>query len=140
MKKRRKSASKYSLSSMIASQSNVLIISIQYSAIASRYPAGLSWNVALRLNTLEGIREHLREGGDQYDQLANVEALIEAYRSGRLDWTGLVTYWSKGVQLCQPRPFDWDEFEAINKKHNGSSAFWVEGVCLPPISSDNEAN
>lgn len=99
--------------------------------MASRYPDGLSWDVVQRLDTLEGILGHLRESGDEFDQSANVEALIKAYRSGQLEWTGLVTYWSKGVQLCQPRPFDWDEFEAINRKHKGSSAFWVEGVRSP---------
>ncbi|KAJ5983909.1 hypothetical protein N7481_006008, partial [Penicillium waksmanii] len=39
---------------------------------------------------------------------------------------GLVTCWSKGVKLSEPRPFDWDEFEAINRKHDGHEAFWVE--------------
>lgn len=67
--------------------------------------------------------------GDQWNQLPNVNALIEAYQNGTLrSWPRLVTYWSRGRQLSQPRPFDWDEFEAINYDHNGEEGFWVEGV------------
>ncbi|KAJ5740988.1 hypothetical protein N7493_000860 [Penicillium malachiteum] len=61
-------------------------------------------------------------------QLVNVQAILAAYRSKALDWTdGLVTYWSGGQQLCQPRPFSWDEFEAINDACNRPESFWVEG-------------
>lgn len=74
------------------------------------------------------MKTELERKGDERDQLSNIEALLEAYRSRKLQWTGLVTYWSKGEQLCQPRPFNWDEFEAINRKHHGHKNFWVEGV------------
>lgn len=54
---------------------------------------------------------------------------MDAYRSKSLPWAiGLVTYWAKGKQLCQPRPFDWDEFEAINTANEDHKSFWVEGV------------
>lgn len=68
-------------------------------------------------------------------QLENIEAVIRAYKMGRLDWReGFVTYWSKGKQLCKPRPFDWDEFEAIYDKYEGQKSFWTEGVSSPIIS------
>ncbi|KAJ5171983.1 hypothetical protein N7492_004576, partial [Penicillium capsulatum] len=62
-------------------------------------------------------------------QLENIKAVIKAYEDGSLDWRqGFVTYWSKGKQLCQPRPFHWDEFEAIYDKYDGHNSFWTEGV------------
>lgn len=83
-----------------------------------------------RLDGLKTIQAGLEKEGDRYNQIPNIQAIIAAYRSRKLDWnvTGMVTYWSKGTQLCQPRPFDWDEFEAINSKHEGHSSFWTEGV------------
>lgn len=89
----------------------------------------LSWDAIQRLHQLEDMRIDLESTEDEYEQLPNIEALIEAYQSGQLYWnTGLVTYWSKGVQISQPRPFDWDEFEAINSHHEGYKGFWTEGV------------
>lgn len=76
------------------------------------------------------MKESLQQDGDKYQQLVNVTAVENAYRSGTLDRTpGLVVYFSKGKQLCQPRPFVWEEFEALNKKYHGESSFWTEGVC-----------
>lgn len=86
-------------------------------------------DVIRRIHELEGMKTDLEESLDRSKQLPNIEALLEAYRSGQLDWnSGLVTYWSKGVQICQPRPFDWDEFELINSEHEGHQGFWTEGV------------
>ncbi|KAJ5974597.1 hypothetical protein N7481_011807, partial [Penicillium waksmanii] len=91
---------------------------------------GLSWKVIERITVLKDLEDCLQKE-DQYEQLSNVQAILNAYRSQTLDWTGLVTYWSKGAQLCEPRPFDWDEFEAINQKHDGYKDFWVEGNQIP---------
>lgn len=92
-------------------------------------PKGLSWAVIQRIDTLKLAQTHLREQGDRYDQLKNLEAILTAYRRRKLDWNDdLVTYWSYGKQLCQPRPFRWDEFEAINSAHQGTKSFWTEGV------------
>ena len=94
-------------------------------------PAGLSWAVVLRLQTLQGSLTWLQSENDKYELVANVTNIMAAYRSGQLRWNpGLVTYWSKGVQLCQPRPFRWDEFDFINAKHDGHTSFMVEGVCF----------
>ncbi|KAJ5703355.1 hypothetical protein N7493_011744 [Penicillium malachiteum] len=64
-------------------------------------------------------------------QQENIKAVLQAYMSGQLQWMeGYVTYWSKGQQLCQPRLFDWDEFEAIYDRVDGNSSFWTEGYKL----------
>lgn len=91
-------------------------------------PAGLDLHVYKRLDLLEKIKKHNEEKDDYINQLANIEALIEAYESGELTLTGLATYWSDGQQLCQPRPFDWDECEAFQRKHGPHQGFWVECV------------
>lgn len=74
--------------------------------------------------------------GDKNSQIPNIQAILQAYRSKSLTWTdGLVTYWAKGKKLCEPRPFDWDEFEAINSANGGHKSFWVEGVSLKLLST-----
>lgn len=92
---------------------------------------GLSWNTVQRLHDLEATRKYLKDTADDLEQLPNIEALLKAYRSSQLEWNvGFVTYWSKGIQICQPRRFDWDEFEAINSRHLGHKGFWTEGVIV----------
>ncbi|KAJ5795268.1 hypothetical protein N7457_001867 [Penicillium paradoxum] len=94
-------------------------------------PGTHSWDVLKRLEMLRELEVELRSE-DRFDQLANVQALLQAYRQGRLNWNqGLVTYWSRGVQLCKPRPFSWDEFEVLNKHHSGRTGFWMEGLVGP---------
>lgn len=88
------------------------------------------WEVVRRLQVLEGIRKYLTGTGDTAN-LENVNAVIKAYKCGHLDWIPhLVTYWAKGKQLCQPRPFNWNEYELIHDNNDGYTAFWVESVCL----------
>lgn len=88
-----------------------------------------SLDVLERISNLKFIENDLQTRGDEFKQLVNVKALLQAYRSHTLDWIdGLVTYWSRGKQLCEPRPLYWAEFEAINREHKGYESFWVEGV------------
>ncbi|KAJ5115856.1 hypothetical protein N7456_000204 [Penicillium angulare] len=101
--------------------------------IKSRWPDTLSWQVVQRLESLRKIRRDLLQE-DVYEQLPNVDAIIDRYTTGRLNWTGLVTYWHRGEQISQPRPFNWVEFEVINDHHNGKNGFWVEGVRIVPLS------
>lgn len=90
-------------------------------------PEGLSWEVYQRLDCLKSMKQDFEEKGDPKKQLPNVEGLMEAYRSGKLTWTqGLITYWSNGTQLCEPKVFDGDECEKIGRAHGKN--FWVEGV------------
>jgi hypothetical protein len=99
--------------------------------MAANEPPGLSWNVYQRINCLQLIGEGLVAKGDPEEKVPTVQALLRAYRNKELDWNpGLVTYWRKGEQLCQPRPFNWDEYEAIVDAKGDCWSFWVEGVSI----------
>lgn len=91
---------------------------------------GLSLDVIKRLDDLKGMEADLRARGKDPSGLGpNIAALINAYRTRQLDWhPGLVTYWSNGIQICQPRPFHYQEFLQVNQLYNGHASFWVEGV------------
>jgi hypothetical protein len=96
-----------------------------------RFPGSelLSWDTIERVHMLEAMKTDLANTTDKYEQLSNIDAILKAYKACELVWhTGLVTYWLRGVQICQPRPFDWDEFEAINAHYRGDKGFWTEGV------------
>lgn len=101
-----------------------------------REDSALSEAVVQRLESLDSLWESIFKAGDRFEQLVNIEAVMDAYRSGELQWNGLVTYWSFGSQLCQPRPFNWDEFEAINERYEGSMSFWTEGVSVTFVNPD----
>lgn len=104
---------------------------ISHSALAASEPGNYSWAILQRLEWLRNLEVELRSV-DRFNQLPNVQALLRAYREGRLNWNvGLVTYWSNGVQLCEPRPFYWDEFEVLNDHYAGHTGFWMEGVSSP---------
>lgn len=93
-------------------------------------PGGLTQEVYERIHALSQIEKDLGKNSKS-PQLSNVKAVLKAYRDGSLEWySDLVTYWSKGTKLCEPRPFDWDEFEALNAIHGQSKSFWTEGVCI----------
>jgi hypothetical protein len=90
---------------------------------------GLTWEVVQRLDSLKGIEQWLVDRKDDLKLLETVAAIKKAYRSGTLAWNdGLVTYWSHGNQISQPRPFVWDEFRRITRMYDGHQGFWVEGV------------
>ncbi|KAJ5159992.1 uncharacterized protein N7482_006996 [Penicillium canariense] len=109
---------------------------------------GLSLSVIRRLDVLKDMERQLqaklqateaKEAKKEEDRghLSNIIAIMAAYRSRELEWNpGLVTYWSHGVQLCQPRPFHYEEFLRVNQEHNGHTGFWVEG--LTPLDSASE--
>ncbi|KAJ5587477.1 uncharacterized protein N7459_003242 [Penicillium hispanicum] len=96
-------------------------------ALMAKYPT-LSWAVIRRIEDLEDIKKWLKETNDKYELLDIATGIIKAYRTGTLDWNpGLVTYWAKGAQISQPRPFDWDEYTALANTYEGGKNFWVEG-------------
>lgn len=85
--------------------------------------------VIQRLKTLQEIDNWLEEGGDKYKLRGNVKAVTDAYKARKLKWNpGLVTYWSKGVQVSEPRPWDIEENAAIATRFGGDEDFWVEEV------------
>ncbi|OKP10596.1 hypothetical protein PENSUB_3899 [Penicillium subrubescens] len=86
-------------------------------------------DVIRRLDYLIEMGEQLVNTPDPSGFIPNIKAIINAYRTRRLEWNeGLVTYWSKGKQLCEPRPFHYGEFLDVNKQHDGHNDFWVEGM------------
>ncbi|KAJ6131832.1 hypothetical protein N7471_007047 [Penicillium samsonianum] len=100
-------------------------------ALTESEPGNHSLDVLRRLEILRNMEVEL-QSSDNFNQLPNVRALLQAYRGGMLHWNiGLVTYWFEGVQLCQPRPFSWDEFEVLNTHHSGKTGFWMEGLVGP---------
>lgn len=104
---------------------------MSHSALAESEPGNHSLDVLKRLEVLRNI-EYQLQSSDKFNQLPNVIALLQAYHGGLLHWNiGLVTYWFEGVQLCEPRPFSWDEFEMLNTHHSGKRGFWMEGVSCP---------
>ncbi|KAJ5788142.1 hypothetical protein N7457_003132 [Penicillium paradoxum] len=104
---------------------------------------GLSWPVLQRLDELQSILRWLEsdEIKDKYKLASNVKNIISAYRSGALDWChGFVTYWNNGAQICQPRPFQWKEFQYLHDKHQGNeTGFWIEGFNGPGPSDQLSA-
>ncbi|KAJ5358668.1 uncharacterized protein N7496_011081 [Penicillium cataractarum] len=103
--------------------------------LMGNYP-GLSWNVVNRIIQLQGVAKHLegrhqagREG--EYERFQTVLAIKKAYQEGDLDLhEGLVTYWSKGRRLCEPRPYEYAEMMAINGRHGKEGGFWVEEMTI----------
>lgn len=90
---------------------------------------GRSFDVAQRVFYLYEILEHLVKNGDEVEQIPNAKAIISAYKAGDLEWStdGKVTYWHKGVQICEPKDWDIDDFVEVSKIAEGKG-FWVEGV------------
>lgn len=100
-------------------------------AVFQKYPGSeeLTPDVIERLHELEAMKKDLEIVRGPPSQVPNINAIVKAYRSRKLTWTpGSITYWSNGVQICEPRAFDWDEFETINAEHRKDGAFWTEGV------------
>ncbi|KGO76962.1 hypothetical protein PITC_003830 [Penicillium italicum] len=93
---------------------------------------GLSWPVVQRLEDLKFTLTWLLGENDVHKMVDTVKAIIAQYRSGELDWTpDFVTFWHAGVQLCLPRPFNWDEYRYVHDKYQGHEGFWVEGILGP---------
>lgn len=107
-----------------------LLTGFIYRKWAQGEPRGLSRATYGCLDTLKFIHKAIeKKQNDPLAEKKNVAAIMNAYRMCKLEWIkGLVTYWSDGKQLCEPRPIDWDEFEATNQAHSGHKAFWVEGM------------
>lgn len=98
-----------------------------YRDMINSEPKGLSWEVVQRLDELKKLHELLEED-DKEENISNVKAIIEAYRSKKLNFTaGLVTFWSHGKLVSGPKKLNMEEFYALHAKH-GAQGFWVEGV------------
>ncbi|KAJ6080030.1 hypothetical protein N7467_009783 [Penicillium canescens] len=93
-------------------------------------PAGLDLQTVERLVSLRAIEASLTESDDAdvYGQLPNIRALMKAYRNKELMFIrGMITYWSKGVLIGPPEPFDHKRHEAFLAQYETHREFWVEG-------------
>lgn len=81
-----------------------------------------------RIGALQQIAAQLKKK-DPCKELVNVEAVLEAYESGKLEWNDDATYWCQGKMIAGPSPFSFEDFARLNTDENrGDSGFWVEGV------------
>lgn len=92
-------------------------------------PAGLDWNVVLRINSLINIKEALEDNGDPDKEIPNIRAMLDEYIAGSLSWIpGKVTYWGRGERLTPAKDFTWEECERLAQNYSATQGFWVEGV------------
>ena len=101
-----------------------------------KYP-GLDWATVTRVEGLIQMRDLLvKQGNDPFEQMININALIDAYTEGKLKWygKGFVTYWTRGIQCSKPRGFKLEEFTCLSN-HFPKKSFWVEGVSILKVLS-----
>ena len=78
---------------------------------------------------LQDLEKGDADGGPNPDEVLNVKNIMSAYRSGALTiQEGMVTYWSKGIQVRGPQQFDWEHFQKTAREINDPEGLWVEGV------------
>ncbi|KAJ5747950.1 uncharacterized protein N7511_009646 [Penicillium nucicola] len=92
------------------------------------WPDGIDWETVQRLHSLKGMEDFFTENGDEDGQLANVRAIINAYKNKEIMFVrGMMSYWSKGEQVGAPEPWDHTRHEAITAQYGSHREFWVEG-------------
>lgn len=101
-----------------------------------QYP-GISEAAVERIYALENVKSELEDMNDQDDQVRNVQAIIEAYENGSVDWTGdgQVSYWADGAKITGPKPYTDEEFLDLTwqSRKDGGKPLWVEGVSTAQI-------
>ena len=98
--------------------------------MARNEPEGLGTKVYQRLDSLKKTYRYFEEISANHPQLKNLRAVLEAYRSKKLEVRpNMMTYWAEGVQLCDYRPWDWDEFGEFADTHGAEEQkLWPEQV------------
>jgi hypothetical protein len=94
-------------------------------------PAGLDWQTVQRLDSLKAIEKSIIESdvGDEHGQLPNIRALMKAYSIQDMMFIrGMMSYWTNGVQVGSPQPWDHKRHETLLAAHETHRGFWVEGV------------
>ncbi|KAL1987225.1 hypothetical protein VTN96DRAFT_4557 [Rasamsonia emersonii] len=89
-------------------------------------PKGLDKQVYQRIKTLKDIREQLSADDPQ---IANVIAILEAYRTKKLHIeNGKVSCWSGGKQVTELEDLNWDTIASVASEHSAATQgdFWVE--------------
>lgn len=109
---------------------------------------GLSMQVIVRLKRLEAVKKDILsiKNSDKYNSLPNIHKIMDLYRSGDYEWEdGTATYWSKGVMIAGPKPFNVKELLELSSKNDGDNGFWLElvrhsshlifDICISPTDS-----
>ncbi|KAJ5364813.1 uncharacterized protein N7496_010526 [Penicillium cataractarum] len=108
--------------------------------LKARYP-GLKWQTLLQIEELERAKQRFALERDRGNIVPSLEAIITAYESRQLDVypdERLVTYWHKGKQISQPRPFNWEEYHIIAAGCEGRvMSVWVEPIGVPQQRTNN---
>ncbi|KKA21426.1 hypothetical protein T310_4547 [Rasamsonia emersonii CBS 393.64] len=95
-------------------------------------PKGLDKQVYQRIKTLKDIREQLSADDPQ---IANVIAILEAYRTKKLHIeNGKVSCWSGGKQVTELEDLNWDTIASVASEHSAATQgdFWVEDLATTP--------
>lgn len=87
----------------------------------------------LRENSLRYLLFSRDKDDGSYRDLANITALINAYKLGWLEWRddGKVTYWYKGKRLTEPNEYDSEEHKMLAEEREEPRGLWVEGLSVP---------
>ncbi|KAJ5618567.1 hypothetical protein N7528_006678 [Penicillium herquei] len=92
---------------------------------------GVGGGVRVRIDTLKRIQASLYQDGDPDEQLLNVKAIMEAYRTNKLEWNPpQVTYWHRGEIYKGPEKFDSKNLATYLAELGQPKSWWVEGIRL----------
>ncbi|KAL2009689.1 hypothetical protein VTN00DRAFT_5496 [Thermoascus crustaceus] len=124
---RRKIAAGYLVEAHQKMLDKLLAIKAEIPPIDKDEPKGLPKEVYQLLFSLKAIRA---DNPDDAPQNKNIDAIIQAYRSGTLQIeSGKVSYWVTGVQISGLKDRDLDDILTVGMEHNADKKeFWVEAL------------
>ncbi|KAJ5096847.1 hypothetical protein N7456_007568 [Penicillium angulare] len=98
-------------------------------------PAGLSWEVVQRLDSLKFLEKRCKEDTEgiyPYNEV-NIKAIMAAYRSGEIEWYhgAKVTIWFRGEFIDGPIEFNETTISRLYDAFGGEHGIWVEGYGTP---------
>ncbi|KAJ5291945.1 hypothetical protein N7478_001196 [Penicillium angulare] len=99
-------------------------------------PAGLSWEIVQRLDSLKFLEESCKQDteGKYPCNEVNIKAIMAAYRKGSIEWynDAKVTIWFRGGQFVGgPTEFDETTVARLYEQFGGEHGLWVEGHGTP---------
>ncbi|KAJ5949823.1 hypothetical protein N7454_001407 [Penicillium verhagenii] len=98
---------------------------------------GLPWAVVQRLDTLAAMEKILIQE-DKHGQVANVRAIMQAYRDGSLTWDPPnVTFWANGILYKGPEQLTTPRLNRYWRELGCPKAWFVEGMEGPGPDSVN---
>lgn len=86
-------------------------------------------HVIQRLESLKKHKALLEEKGDHPGQLANIIAIMEAYKTKRLDcMPSMVSVWIEGTMVGKPEMYNPRKMQSRFEAHGCPKNWWVEAV------------